>query len=265
MAQRAIRYQLHNQLARRRPVSFNFTREPGGPPSMTSLPLWLRLVPFAMLLIAPVLITLRLRRRVLTAQSRGLEASGWFAFTRALGWLATGVWFAWTAGTLLLEPWNEVAATLSWPRLVTVGFRNLMVVVPPAVTLALCEILAFPVAQRVRGLNFKFRDVAIDAFVNRLWLAVPLALIWTGAHDLPFVRARVNDWSAVAGPCYLAAGVLAYLPCSIRQSRMLKRGEAFQPHAMTTGTLRDRAFALAAKAGVELNQVYVYPMAKWKL
>src|ERR1700738_4724098 len=38
-----------------------------------------------------------------------------------------------------------------------------------------------------------------------------------------------------------------------------------QPHALTTGPLRDRAFTMAAQLGVKLQQVYLIPSGKGQM
>ena len=47
--------------------------------------------------------------------------------------------------------------------------------------------------------------------------------------------------------------------------RRLQKVTNREPHALTTGELRDRAFAFAEKAGVKLKQVYVLPTRKARM
>src|SRR5204863_10188817 len=102
------------------------------------------------------------------------------------------------------------------------------------------------------------KRLAVDAFLGRLWLALPATLMWTG------FRANPTKENLPAGLIFMVTGVLLFFFIQVFWLRR-RVAEDFTPHSLTVGELRDRAFVMAEKAGVKLNQIYVYPMARWRL
>ena len=227
---------------------------------MNSPILWLRIIPFLLLAIAPFVLTGRLCQRVSAAQERGDVATGWFGYARAMGWVATGFWFSWVIGVLLLNPWRELAVALEWREVPGAAFHNALTILPPALILAVCEVMAYPVVQRVRGLDFPLSGIVVDAFIGRLWLTLPAALLWTGFQTMPLMKHR----HTLVPMAFAIAGIFSLLAIQIFWLRKRTK-ETFTPHAVSVGALRDRAFTLAEKAGITLRQIYVFPMARWRL
>jgi Zn-dependent protease with chaperone function len=220
----------------------------------------LRIAPFLILPIAPFVFTRFLCRRVLAAPEGSDAAAGWFGFMRTTSLTRTVFWFAWVGGVVLLDPWKSLAQEFAGSRFFTAVLHNTLTVLPPALILAFCEVMTFPVVQRVQGLNLERRKLAVDAFLGRLWLALPAALMWMGFTSFPENGKPLPK----AQLYFIGAGIISLITIQIFWLRR-RIAQSFVPHAMTTGTLRDRAFEMAHKARVKLSQIYVIPMAEWRL
>jgi len=135
----------------------------------------------------------------------------------------------------------------------------MLTILPPALIGAAAELMTYPVVQRVRGLDLPRKRFAIDSFRGRVWLTVPAALMWTGFRSEP-----ISKQDSSVSMIFMAGGWLALVFC---QGFWLRRrmAETFTPHALSVGELRDRAFAIAEKAGVKLSQIFVYSIARWRL
>ena len=126
-----------------------------------------------------------------------------------------------------------------------------MRVIPPALITAGCTLMTLPVLQKLRELDVPRSQLIIDAFLGRLWLALPAVLVWTG-----FQAAHGNSDQRQLGAMLIPGGMLVMFLFMIIWLRRRVQN-TFTPHALTVGDLRDRTFALAAKAGVKLNQILV--------
>jgi hypothetical protein len=152
----------------------------------------LRIAPFLLLAMVPLLFTGWLCRRFLAAPASSDVAAGWFGFMRATSLTRTVFWFAWLGGVVLLEPWRNFAHAFDNSKLFTAVLHNSLTLLPPALILAFCEVMTFPVVQRIQGLNLGRRKLAVDAFLGRLWLALPAALMWTDLIHYPRTESRLS-------------------------------------------------------------------------
>jgi Zn-dependent protease with chaperone function len=217
----------------------------------------LRVLPFVALAFAPLWLTRWCCRRMGVAGSD--PAMGWFGFNRALGWIRTGMWFAWLGGVLLLEPWRNLAQAFGWNPLAQILLHAFLTVLVPAVVLGTCDVMAYPVMKKVRAIDLPRKEVITDAFMSRLWLSLPAALMWAGLAAAPLSRADLPPSLLLS-----AVGMLTFMCMQFFWLRKrVKR--VFNPQSLTVGPLRDQAFAMAEKAGIKLNQIYVFPTAKWRL
>jgi Zn-dependent protease with chaperone function len=191
------------------------------------------------------------------------RAVQWFGFQRALGRMSSVFWTVWLALSWWLRPWTGAFLPLyhhfhstSTFFAMRSMFANFMAVIAPALISIACDIIVFPAVQALRGLGVTRREQIVDAWFSRLWLTVGFTIFWTGFSVIHF-------WPVLApGYSLLAALWLILLP---RIWVRLRGSELFVPFSLTHGPLRDRAFAMAEKAGVDLKQIYVYPLEKWKL
>ena len=203
---------------------------------------------FAFLLMIPVALTFWFRRR---AHNTAEEAKPTVVFAYRRFMMATvlgGVLVWWTAIDLLhadtlalrltlpLSPHDDgFAALLAW----------VLLCVPPLAVLFVCLLLS-PV-HSLRGITRTRDQVLSQSFWSVARLAVPLVLL-VGTVTEMFYSLR----TAIM---LLAAWILAAR--FTRQQAAKSTGTELR--AITSGELRDRAFALATKAGAKLNQLYVLP------
>ncbi|MDB6030080.1 MAG: peptidase Ste24p [Verrucomicrobiales bacterium] len=168
-------------------------------------------------------------------------------------------WFAWLIAVILLDPWQALAKELDWTLLPRLAFHNALTILPPALTAAVCEVMTFPVLRQLRKLDLPWGQLKADAFFGRLWFSLPAALMWTG-----FRTASSGSRHATSILALVPAGLIVFLLFQVFWFRR-RVANTFKPHSLTVGALRDRAFAMAERASVKLNQIYVYPMAKWQM
>src|SRR5688500_10427614 len=127
-----------------------------------NLRMWLW-VPFLVLAVAPCWIMLRLRDRALANHNRLDPAVIWFGHLRAATVISTATWLLWLGLVVWLDPWRKLAGAL---HVHNVFLRDLLhsalAVIPPAGVLVICDAIAFPIVQRIRGLDFTFRETVQD-------------------------------------------------------------------------------------------------------
>ncbi len=213
------------------------------------------LAPLALLPV-PLLWTLWRRRRVL-ARPAGQSDGAWWGYSRSLRRTEVGLALFWafvfvgTPAGALLDRLAHQAVGLPATGSVFVGWDLLSLAVyalPPAAVGFLCAYLSFPVYTRVRGLEWTRSDMAGHALRRHVapWFGLLLVAAAVAALANVDLRRAVGWLAGFALVTFL-------LP---RLGRVTAR-RVLQP--LETGVVRDRVFELAQKAGVKVNQVYLWP------
>lgn len=209
------------------------------------------------ILLLPALLIFWMGRKALSSEAQD-KAVVWFTYMRCLQWTLNLSMLAWwsvayslhsvqilqflSLGTPLAPIWKyPVAATLvNW--------------VPPAILCVLCLALSHPVQEKLRGLTWTRRELAMQGVYSFCASLLPIALFLTGITTMAKSSVRTGMlWIVVA----FAVAIVA--------SRALQKFLGMQPQALTTGDLRNRAFAMARQLNVKLQQVYVIPSGKGQM
>jgi Zn-dependent protease with chaperone function len=210
------------------------------------------------LLLVPVVSTLHLRRNALAATAVDRTAA-WFAFTRSLRWVSMGSLILWWAAidfTQFTAYTYELPAILGWGE-TTSGYivAVLLAWLPMLAVMVLCSVLSQPVYANVRGQNWTRRDLAKLSLlrIGSGYLPVIIVFGLFGAWDDAVKLPEFLLWFGLAAAIYLAS------------RRMLRLILGWKPEALTSGELRDAAFALSNKLGANLKQIYVMPAGKFQM
>jgi Zn-dependent protease with chaperone function len=212
---------------------------------------------FLAVLFAPVLLVAWLGRRALSAQTAD-KSSVWFSYMRYLQWMLNGSLLGWWIATesFHLIPLLKFLSAGSWIDAAWKfpGTSTLVNWFPPAVTWFFCFVLSHPVREKLRGLSWTRRELVLQAVYSFSASLLPVALVLTGFSTMATGSFR--------GPMlwFVAAFVVRLVA-----SQALLKILGMQPQALTTGDLRDRAFAMAKQLGVKLQQVYVIPSGKGQM
>ncbi len=200
----------------------------------------------------PFVLELLARERALRGKDE--LASRWFAYARRHQLIATGTVLGWiTLMIQLIDQPSPLRAMLSRGHPFGVMAAMVLILAPAAIIPATLGLIAHGVARRLDTTGFTWREMLTRAAWMAVLGVVPAALIGLG--------------TLLLGRMPLA-GVALYLLSAVVAIACLKRaqkGFVFSPHAVTHGELRDRIFALAARANVRLQQVYVLPMKRARM
>jgi Zn-dependent protease with chaperone function len=208
-------------------------------------------------LLFPLLLTSWMGRKALNSEAQD-KAVVWFTYMRYLGWtlnLALLSWWIAADSLHLVQLLQFLSASTRispiWDYAITPTIIRWF---PPAIIWVLCLVLSHPVQEKLRGLAWTRGELAMQGFYSCCASLLPLALFLTGLSTI----ARAS----------LQIGVLwmvAAFAVSIVASRARQKALGMQPHALTTGDLRDRAFAMARQLGVKLQQIYIIPSGKGQM
>jgi Zn-dependent protease with chaperone function len=207
------------------------------------------------LLLVPVVLTLWFRHRALNAPEES-KAALVFAYRRFMtGTLLGGALIWWTAVDLLhaddfvqlLVPLTRLnddvlASVLPW----------ILLWILPAIVYFVCLALSSPI-HSLRGLTRTRGQAVNQSFWAVARLVLPLSLFLLGFAEL-FSSPRM-------AVLFFAAWI--FTKRIVNQKAADAYGMELQ--ALTSGDLRDRAFAIAKKAGTKLNQVYVLPTERIRM
>ena len=174
-----------------------------------------------------------------------------FSFVRILQWTFLIPFIVWLGVAESLNPlrWLSLFGPgwaafdlnpLRWPSLI-VNWA------PPLLSWFLCALISHPALKALRRTRMTLRQTVVRSFLFLASTWIPLALFIQGFFQF-FVDER---WALAWFGAALAMRALA-APAMLRISGM-------QPEAITQGPLRDRAFALAARMGVKLRNLYFMP------
>jgi len=201
------------------------------------------------LLLLPIAATFWFRRRSQQANEEA-KPSVWFAYRRFLTWTALFGALIWWATVDLLQADGFVRFLLpesNWSdALASVAIAWVLLWLPPACVYVVCLALSAPM-QLMRGTNYTQKQILNRSFWAVARFAFPLPLVALGVMEL-FSTPRV-------GVLFITAGIVA----GRFATKRFVRAYGLELHALTSGELRDRAFALAEKAGIKLNQLFVLP------
>jgi Zn-dependent protease with chaperone function len=208
-------------------------------------------------LLLPALLVFWMGRKALSSEAQD-KAVVWFTYMRYLQWTLNLSLLAWwiaadslhllqllqilSAGTRLAPIWSYAItpAALNW--------------FPPAILWVLCLALSHPVQQKLRGLTWTRGELAMQGVYSFCASLLPLALFLTGLSAMAKSSLRTG-----------VLWMVAAFAVAIITSRARQKFLGMQPQALTTGDLRDHAFAMARQLGVKLQQVYIVPSGKGQM
>jgi Zn-dependent protease with chaperone function len=207
------------------------------------------------LLIIPIALTLWFRRRARSVPE-DLIPTVIFAYRRFITWTALGgalIW--WTAIDLLhVDSLTDFIAPAA--KSDDFGLRTflpwILLWLPPAIVYFLCLTLSSPI-HPLRGVTRTQSQAIRQSFWSVARFALPIPLFILGIGEL-FTSPRV-------GVLLFGAAIFA----GRLVQRKLATSVGMELHAVTTGELRDRAFAIAQKAKAKLNQLYVLPAERMRM
>jgi Zn-dependent protease with chaperone function len=220
----------------------------------------------AAVLLIPVLWALLQRRRSLARADRDPGAA--FRFMRAMQLATLSVWVGWIALCLSAGPAHgseQLAAATGFDlaRLLGVTSGSLLespafflgwLLVPPGVASMAIHAVSASVDRRLRGAEWRSRDVLGQAVLAQVAIFVPLGAILVGiVYLLAFDFRLAFMWIAVGLVC-----VLVFAPLLVKSLDMT-------PYEITAGELRDRIFSLASGAGVTVRSVFAIPSTRGRL
>ena len=204
---------------------------------------------FGFLLLLPAGATSWFRRRS-RLSSEETKPAIWFAYRRFLTWTALFGALLWWSAVDLLQADEFLRFLLPSPKwsdaFASVTIPWVLLWLPPALVYLVCLALSAPM-QSMRGTNYTQRQILSRSFWAVARFFLPLPLVALGVMEL-FNSPRVGVLLLVAG---IVVGRFT--------TRRFVRAYGLELHALSSGDLRDRAFALAEKAGTKLNQLFVLP------
>ncbi|MGO9271696.1 MAG: M48 family metalloprotease [Terriglobia bacterium] len=220
------------------------------PPELARL-----VLPLLVLLSLPIVLTLWVRSKVLSSPDAA-RAGAWFGYRRFLQWNMLGGFLLWVAAieALRVEPLLKFVLSTGAAGQSTVLETFLfyaVFLVPPSLASVASTVLSHPVFVELQGATWSRSEISQQAIWSQMATMLPLAMLAAG---LVIVFGSSPAWGALS---ILAA----LLVRNLSAQRLMKIADR-EPHALTSGELRDHAFALAQKAGVKLNQIYLLPTRK---
>ena len=208
-------------------------------------------------LLLPLIVVSWLGRRALSAPSERAPTV-WFSYMRYLGWTLNLSLVGWLGIVESLRCDDLLKFVFSTQRpgyawLPLAALELLKWCTPVAFWIA-CLVLSKPVQEKLRRVSWTQRELALQALYSFCAAFVPLAM-WIGALLSVTSGAYRTALLLFVGALFvklLAAGKLAKLL-------------GMQPQALTSGDLRDVAFAVAGRLGVKLQQIYLIPSGKGRM
>lgn len=206
-----------------------------------------------LLLLVPMAVTFWFRRRALAAtdDSKPTVVFAYRRFITSALWGGALVWWI-AVDVLQVDVWVQSLL----PQYYTNGALEwflpwFLLWLPPAIVYFIC--LAFSPVHLLRGTTRTQAEALNQSFWSLARLVVPTALIIAAILELDSV------------PRLAVALFIAWVVTSRWITRKVADSHGMNLHALTSGDLRDRAFAIAKKAGAKLNQVYVLPTERTRL
>ncbi len=214
----------------------------------------MEIVPILSLLVLafPILMTLLMRRATLKGHEEG-KSGAWFGYRRFLQWNSLGSLVLWLTAFELLSldqvVGDAVDIAFNGQALVLrMLFIAALTFLPPLLVNVLCAGLSHRVFVEVQGADWSRREIIQQAVWSQMAMIVPLVLFFVGLVQILPYRLDLG-----------ALTVLFALFVWLFSARHLQKVTGLEPHALTSGELRDRTFALAERAGGRLRQLYLLP------
>ena len=206
------------------------------------------------LLVLPIAATLWLRRRA--QRALGDEREGvWFAYFRLFRLTSIAGALVWWAAIDLLGADELVEYLVPAPG-TSVGAISILPWVllwsAAAAVYMLCIVLSAPI-HRLRGIETTRKEAIRRAFWAIARLFLPYVLLVSALSELA-------EAPRVGVVLFAATFVVATFA-----TRRLLQAYGMEFHAITSGELRDRTFALAQTAGTKLHQLYLIPTEKMRM
>jgi len=210
----------------------------------------------SLILLAPLALVFWLGRKALSADVPD-KAVVWFSYMRSLSWILNGSLLAWWAALDFFQVQQVLrfiaAGTSFAPLLSHPAARQCLGWLPPSIIWLACYRLSHPIQEKLRGLHWTKRELTLQALYSTLAGLFPFAMFLTGINLLSTSGSSAAAW-------FIAAGLVRAFA-----AKALLQLTGMQPHALTTGPLRDRAFSMADQLGVKLQQVYLIPSGKGQM
>jgi Zn-dependent protease with chaperone function len=209
-------------------------------------------------LVLPIGLALWFRRKALLAPAEA-RASVWFSSFRFLRYINLGTIALWWIATdfvgLKARAWFFWLENL--PDRVPAGRAIFLFCfwIPPMAALVCCQVLFHPVYVRIREVHWTRGELARQAAFALGVSLVPALFVIGGIVELTS-GGSFKDFA-------LSYALAAFF--GIVSARALRKHLQLTPSALTTGELRDRAFSLAGRLGVKLQQIYLLPAGKSRL
>jgi Zn-dependent protease with chaperone function len=201
-------------------------------------------------ILIPVLITLWMRRTALIL-GRQDRTAAWFSYFRTINWAIKGSMLLWITSGLgarqKLQEWLSFAPITGWQATL---FDVAVMIGPAFLIYVVCLSLSYPLHRQLRGTKWTRREFLTQQLVTAGAQAVPLM----------FFIATIETFAATpsAAASFFVLALLSWVALRSLQMHVSKS----YPHALTTGELRDRVFAIAKKAGVKITQIFILPTGK---
>ena len=205
-------------------------------------------------LVSPLAFFVWLGRRALAANVAD-KSVVWFSYMRSLQWILNFSLLGWWIALDYCHAEPILRFFASGTRFTALAahpiFYESIGWLPPAFLWLLCYRISHPVQQKLRGLRWTKRELTLQALYSVLARLIPLAMFLTGLRVIGSdgFRGAFLWW------------VSAFLLRAVAGQALLKL-TGMQPQALSSGDLRDRAFAMAERIGVKLQQVYLIPSGK---
>jgi len=201
----------------------------------------------------PLLLAALARERALRGPAE-VEAR-WFCFARRIHTLIQLGPIAWLVVVMQAVPRTPaLLAGLREPSPLAAIAVFVALIAPVGLLPALLGVIANDVALRLGTTEIGRRET----LRRSAWLVAAAA---APAVGLALGALAIVRRDALAATAWFVVGVAVASWCLARH----RRGLGLTPHAVTHGELRDRLFALAARAGVTLRQLYVLPMRRLRM
>lgn len=200
-------------------------------------------------LLLPIGIVLWVRRAAL--RNAGDDATAaWFSYVRVMTWCGNALFIVWTFGPFRDGLTEIVSDRLGSSGAAAIAIGTGLMLLPPWIPYVICLLSSYGVYVRIKGERWTRGEFYRNQFLEAGSMMVPLMFFVAGLSMLGS-DSRVG----------IALQFAAYLTYKIGGSLKLKySGNQFE--AVTTGELRDRVFALAKQAAVEIKQVYLMRTGK---
>ncbi len=208
-------------------------------------------------LLLPLILVSWLGRRALDAPA-DRAPTVWFSYMRWLSWILNFSLIGWYATVEALHCEDLLKFVLSPERtnyqwLPTAIYLALLWCTPVIIWMS-CLVLSRKVQAKLRGVSWTQRELALQALYSFCGSFIPLAM-WIGA----LISLASGAYRAAI---FLFVGaIIVKLFAKGKLAKLL----GMQPHALTSGDLRDVAFAIAQRLGVQLQQIYLIPSGKGRM